>query len=105
MAPNAPRRLPPDALLPIRFSRLKNLPRYDTVFDDFLVVINIIDEQVQCADTLLKPLFNARPFRGRNNPWQDIKRENLLHPRLLAINIEGDAHLQQGSLRCLLTIT
>src|SRR6266481_7233339 len=47
VAPYSPGRIPAYALLSIRFSRVENLARQYAVFDDFLVMINVVDEEVQ----------------------------------------------------------
>src|SRR4051795_9589984 len=104
MTPNSPRRIPTHALLTIGFGGVNNLSRDNPVFDDLLVMIDVINEQVQRPDSLFEPLFDSRPFGGRNDPGQNIEWKNLLYTGLFTIDVKGDAHLQERSLSCLLTV-
>src|SRR6266568_2701945 len=104
MAPDAARRVPPYALLPVGLCGIDNLARHHPIAQDFLVMINVVNEQVQRVDALLETLLDPAPFGGRNNPRQNIEREDFFHSRLLPIHVEGDAHLQQRSFGCPLAI-
>src|SRR5208283_5854070 len=102
MAPNPPGRIPADTLFAVGFSRINDFARHHPVLDDLLVVVNVIDEQVERLDPLFEPLFDPAPFGSRNDPREDVEGKYLLQARLLAINVESDAHLQQGTLGGLL---
>jgi len=55
-------------------------------------------EQVQRGDALDEALFQHFPFFGGNDARQQIKRENLLSARRIAINVERDSLAQKSDI-------
>src|SRR5262249_22928322 len=93
VTPDAAWRIPANALLAIGRGGKKNFARDDAVLDDFLTVVNVVNEKVQRTNALLESPFNAGPFLGGDDARKDVERKNFFHASLLAINVEGDAHL------------
>ena len=58
--------------------------------ENFLVVIDIVEKQVQCLDPLSQPGSERLPFSRRKYPRDDIEWNQPLGARLLAIDREGD---------------
>ena len=98
MAPDAARRIKADALFAKGRGGINDFPGDDAGLDDFLVVVNVVDEQVQRTDALLEAGVNAGPLLGGHDARKDVEGENFLHAGLLAIDVEGDAHLEQQAL-------
>ena len=94
--------LRPDARLPEARRRAQDLGRDDAVLDDPLLVIDVVDEQVERADALLQAALDAAPFRGRDDPRHDIERKDPLGAGAVAVDVEGDAHVQERALGGLL---
>jgi hypothetical protein len=82
-------------LAPEMFSREDIGRRDDAVLQDFLLVINVAQEQVQRRDALREAAFELLPFLGRNDARQQVERENLLRARRIAIDVERDALAQK----------
>ena len=55
------------------------------------------DEAVQRANALLQAAFDLRPFFAADDPRQNIERPNFLQPGFMAIHVERDAHVPQGT--------
>jgi len=72
------------------------------IFQNFLVVINVIDKEIQRVDALTQPTIDDRPFISSNDPRNDIEWKDLLGAGFIAIDIERDAHSKQRLLGCLL---
>ena len=66
--------------------------------EDFLVVVDIVDERVQRAHALLEAGIQRRPFFGRNHARHDVERDQALRPLFLAVNRERDADAVEGAL-------
>ena len=58
-------------------------------------MINIVDKQIERVDPLLQTLFDPIPFSGFDNARYDIKGEYLFSGGAVAIDVKGDAVLQQ----------
>ena len=69
--------------------------RDDAVLQNFLLVINVVQEQVQRRDALRQAAFQEFPFRRRNDARQQVERENFLRPLCVAIDVERDALAQK----------
>jgi hypothetical protein len=78
------------------FSGQHVLRRHDTILENFLLMINVVEKEIQCGDALRQTAFEVFPFLGRNDAWQQIKRENFLRAGRIAIDVEGDALPHQG---------
>jgi hypothetical protein len=68
---------------------------HHTIADDFAIVVNIINEQIQRRDALLQPALDRLPFAGFNHARHDVERPDLFGARLMAIHREGDAQVQE----------
>src|SRR6267143_5567948 len=71
----------------------------DSIPDNFLVVVNIINEKVQRLNPLLEAEFNSLPFLGRDDSRNKIEWQSLFHAGALAVNIESNPHLHQRPIR------
>src|SRR5205814_7612563 len=76
MAPDAERRLETDALPAETPGRLKDFGRHHAVLDDFLFVVDVVDEQIERTDALLQAALDHHPVRCRYNPRQQIERKD-----------------------------
>ena len=74
----------------------------DAVGDDPALRIDVVDEQVDRPHALLEPFGEPRPFARREDPGDDIERDDPLGRFLLAIDGEGDAQAAEGGLGRLL---
>src|SRR5207253_5655275 len=79
-----------------RLRRKNQIFRNDAIFEDFLVMINIVYKDVQRMDALPEAPLDRRPLIGWNNPRHDVERKDLFGTRVVAINIERDAHAEQS---------
>ena len=102
MAPHTAGWFQSAALFEIARSREQQLRRHDTVFDDPLIVVDVINEKVQRGDALLQPAFDHRELGPIDDARHDIERPNFFGPRRVAIDGERDAHVQQSQVRRLL---
>jgi len=55
------------------------------------MMINIVNEQVECFHPLLEAFLQLRPFIVRNDARDDIERDQALGAGIAAIDGEGDA--------------
>src|SRR5262249_26050807 len=102
VAPGPLRRLQSNASLAEGFCREDQVQRDDTILEDLLVMVNVVDKDIQRMNALTEPALDRYPFVGRNNPRNNIERKDLFRPRLIAVNIECDAHSEQRLFRGLL---
>ena len=70
VAPNALRRMNPNALRPVKLCRPYYVFRNDLVFEDLLFVINVVNEFVQGVNALLETLFDPSASK-----WNEIDGE------------------------------
>ena len=97
MAPDPIRRIESDAGRTEAAGRLNNLARNDPVFDDLLVVVHIVEKQVERLDALLEAAFDPFPLRRLHHARQHVKRPDFFGRSLIAIDIKGNAHMEQGA--------
>jgi len=62
VAPDALRGIETDASFSERMRGANQIFGNDLIFDDFLLVINVVDEKIEGVDSLLEPLFDLIPF-------------------------------------------
>ena len=92
MRPHAVLGIYPHALLSeIRRIEDEFLRNY-LVFEYFLVVIGIVDEAVQCPQSLLQTEAGLIPFLLGNNARNNIVRPFAIDIASVAVDREGDAH-------------
>ena len=82
---------------------LNLVTRHDAGFQNFLVVVDVVDEAVKRIDTLHQPLFHAGPLVGRNDARNQVKRDQALGAGAVlvffAVDGEGNAHSAEDHLR------
>ena len=102
MAPDLPWRIDAHALRTIESGGAYHFGRDDAIFQDLLVVVDIVDEFVQDMDALLEAALDHIPLGGAHDARDQIERKDALGAGSLAIHVERDAHLQQRALGRLL---
>ena len=95
VAPDATGRIKTNARGPESFRGLDDLERNDLVFDDLLLVVNVVNEEVQGLNALPQPALDPFPILRADQARDEIKWEYLFLSLLFAIDIEGDAHVLQ----------
>src|SRR4029079_16388800 len=73
-----------------------HLRRDDSVLNDLLFVVDILEEEIQRGNALHQSPLNVLPLFGRYDPWDWIKRENSLGALIIRINGESDPALQES---------
>ncbi len=66
----------------------------DTVFDDLLLVVNVVDKQVQGGDPLGQPPLEPVPLAGPEHPRHDVEGDDAFGPLSVPVDVEGDAQPQ-----------
>src|SRR6266404_1642508 len=72
--------------------------RDDVLFEDALLVVNIVEKQVQGGDALDQAGFDAFPLAARDDARHQVKRKDSFGALRVAINIERDALAQEGEI-------
>lgn len=49
-------------------------------FENSLIVVDIVDEQIECLDSLLEPGLKLTPLTSRQDSRHDVKRKYLSAP-------------------------
>ena len=75
--------------------------RHTTGAQDFLAVIDIVQEGIDGAHALFDALGKLAPFVAGQHPWHDIEGDQALVRRLFAIDVESNADLAEEILRLL----
>jgi hypothetical protein len=78
--------------------RYDELARHDPVGHDAARVVDVVDEEVQRTRALGEPLLDRRPLGRGDDPRYEVEREDLLGPRVVAVDAERDAHVQHRAL-------
>jgi hypothetical protein len=95
VTPGAFRRRQTNTRLSKRFCRENQVLRNDAVLQDFLRVIDVVNEKIQCMSALAQTTIDLNPFVRRNNSRDDVEWKYLLRTGFIAIYIEGNTHAQQ----------
>ena len=66
--------------------------------EDFLVVIDVVQEHVERLDALAQARLHRLPFGRRDDARNDVEGNQALLARLLAINGKGDADAMKGQI-------
>ena len=98
MAPYSPRRGEPLALFAVGAAGKDQIFGDHLVLQDLLVVVDVLDECIQGKDPLLEPGFDLLPIAAGNDAGNDVEGENLFGALIAAVDIEGDAHIEQQRL-------
>ncbi len=93
VAPDSARRVDALALGAVKRGGMNYLFRDNLVFQDLLVVVDVVDKGVEGVDALLEAAFDPFPFLGPHDPRNQVKGENALGSRRVAIHVEGDPEL------------
>ena len=83
------------ALCPECFRTLDQFFRNGSIFDDFAVVIDIIDKQIQGVDSLLQPAFNGLPFIGIDDAGEQVEGPDFFGTGFVTIDVERNPHILQ----------
>src|SRR5579871_550540 len=67
----------------------------DAVLHDFLFVIDIVQEKIQCRDALNEPTLEKFPFLCWNDSRHEVERKNPLGAARIAIDVECYALTQK----------
>ena len=70
--------------------------RDHAIAQNVLLVVNVVEKQVQCRNSLDESALDFLPFFRRNNSRQQIERENALHPLVVVVDRESDALAEEG---------
>src|SRR3546814_1562197 len=62
---------------------------------NFLPVIDVVEEGVQCAHALFDAARQAPPFARRDDPRHDVEGDQPLVGFILAIDVESDARSEE----------
>ena len=65
---------------------------------DLLVVIDVVEEGIECLDPLLQPGLHGVPLMGGNDARHDIEGNQTFLARILAIHGKGDADPVEGQI-------
>src|SRR5258706_15616226 len=80
------------------FSREHVERRNDAVFQNFLLVINVVQKKIQRRDPLHESAFEKLPFLRRNDARHQIKGEDFLGACRVSINVEGYSLAQKSEI-------
>ncbi len=72
--------------------------RHDPILQDFLAVIDVVEEQVERMEALDEPGLDAAPLGVGDDPRDEIEREDPLRALGVVVNGEGDAAAQEGGI-------
>ena len=86
------------ALLAVGGRGEDHVGRNDAVLEDLLLVIDVVDERVEGVDALLQAALDVVPFGRRDDARHQVEGEDALGAGRVAVDVEGDAHLQQQAL-------
>ncbi len=67
-------------LPPEMFARQHTLRWNYTVFDDPLLVVDVMEEQIERGDALRQTSLEELPLPGRDDSWDQIEGKNALGP-------------------------
>src|SRR6267154_3148184 len=93
-----------DELAPEMFPGKDIRWRYNAVLNNFLLVINIVEEKIERGDALGQAPLEMLPLACRYDSWDEIERKNFLRPAGVPINIKGDALAQKCGINRLTTM-
>ena len=73
------------------FSRKNVVRRDDAVLQNFLLVIDVVQKQIQRRDALREAALDHLPFLRGNDARQKVEGKNFLRARRVTIDVEGHA--------------
>ena len=98
MTPYATRRGEALALLAVGAAAEDQIFGHDFIFQDFFVVIDVLEKFVEGKNSLFETVFDLLPIACRNDAGDDIKGEDFFGALVAAVNIKGDAHFEEQGL-------
>src|SRR5579864_903988 len=75
----------------------------DTLVEDALLVVNVVEEQINGVDALLQSALYDLPFIRPDQPWHQVKRHNLIDAFGTLVHRERYAARYERPFRRLLT--
>ena len=100
MCPHAQRRIDAAALGPEIPGVRQHLGRKHAVLHDFLIVVQVIDEQVERLHALLETGAHPFPLAARDDARNQVQRPRPVNGTVsLGIHREGDSHFLDGQLQ------
>ncbi len=76
---------------------VNQLDRYDAILQNELLVINIFQKKVKGPQSLFYSLFDEIPFRGSDDPGNNIKGKYFFYSLTAGIHGEGDSLAHEQS--------
>ena len=73
------------------FSRKDVVGRDDAVLQDALLVVDVVEEKIECRDALLEAGLDVVPFFRGYDARQHVEGKNPLRALRIAIHVESDA--------------
>src|SRR5205085_6145515 len=95
VAPDSERRIEAVTLLAEGDGRVDHVRRDGPVLEDLLLVIDIVDEAVERVDALLEAALDVVPLGGADDARDQVEGEDALGALIVAVDVEGDAELQE----------
>ena len=74
------------------------LPRQNLVFQNLLVVVDVVDEHVQRRQALCQTLFHHPPLLQRDDPGDDIHRPGAIDVFTVTVDRKADTHFLDGEI-------
>jgi len=78
------------------FAGVDDAAGHDAVFNDFALMVDIFEEEIQRGDPLRQSALNPFPFRRRDDPEQQIVGKNPFRPLIVPIHGESNALVEEG---------
>ena len=77
------------------FAGVNNVAGHDAVFNDFALVIDIFEEEIQRRDPLRQSALDFFPFRRGDDPGQQIVRKNPLRAFVVSVDRKSDSLVEE----------
>src|SRR5262249_35164945 len=103
VAPDSARRIQPNTLAPKAPGRAHDLGWHDAVFDDLLIVVDVVNEQIERLNPLFEATFYRVPLCGRDDAGHEVERKDAFGAGTVAVHVECDPHVQECTLGRLLS--
>ena len=81
-----------------------DFPWVNAFFDNFCVVVDVLEEEVQRGDALGETALDGFPFGGGDDAWQEVVRPDTLSSLVIPIDCKGNALIQEGRICRLLPL-
>src|SRR5215831_14087572 len=102
MAPYSSRWFKTHTRLAERLGGKNQIGRDDSILQDLLLAIDIVDKHIQRMNALTQTSIDRFPLISGHNPRDDVEWENLFRACLITINVEGNSRAEQSQFRSLL---